>query len=229
MQFWSYAVLSATYLINRLPTKTLSNKSPFQVLYNKSPDYNFLKVFVSLCYPYTRPFNRHKLSYRSKPCVFLGYCVKYHGYQCLDRSTGKVVVSRHVVFNENVFPYSSESPTVATSSSNCQSAIFPDVVSHTTPTIVRQSSVVGNETDQSMRNGSQLHSAQEQKMSEAQEQDQMLRTDPQVLADQHMSVAQDQQLPEIQELIQEQDQGEDSEQDQQLISDDLHFINDNEA
>jgi transposase InsO family protein len=34
-RFWSDAVLTSTYLINRLPTPLLQNKSPLDVLYNK--------------------------------------------------------------------------------------------------------------------------------------------------------------------------------------------------
>ena len=31
--------------------------------------------------------------------------VNHHGYKCLDLSTGRVYVSCHVIFDENMFPY----------------------------------------------------------------------------------------------------------------------------
>lgn len=36
--FWGECILTASYIINRLPTPTLQNKSPFQALYNKPPN-----------------------------------------------------------------------------------------------------------------------------------------------------------------------------------------------
>ncbi|RVW76570.1 Retrovirus-related Pol polyprotein from transposon RE1 [Vitis vinifera] len=42
--------------------------------------------------------------FRSKRCIFLGYSSHQNGYICLDLVTQKVLISRHVVFNENTFP-----------------------------------------------------------------------------------------------------------------------------
>lgn len=76
--------------------------SPFLKLYNKEPDYNNLRVFGCLCYPLLHPQGLHKLEYRSKPCIFIGY--SYVGYRCLDSITNKVYLSRHVIFYESSFP-----------------------------------------------------------------------------------------------------------------------------
>ncbi|KAE8669454.1 WAT1-related protein [Hibiscus syriacus] len=105
LKFWSHAFLSAVHLINRLPTEVLNGKSPFEVLYQQTPDYSMLKVFGCACFPLLRPFNQHKLDFRSKQCVFLGYSPSYKGYKCLDEN-GRIFISRHVVFDEEVFPYS---------------------------------------------------------------------------------------------------------------------------
>lgn len=79
------------------------NVSPHEKLFLKPPDYDFLSVFGCLCFPLLRPYNRHKLDFRSAPCVFVGYCSNQHGYKCLDAS-GRVYVSQHVKFHESVFP-----------------------------------------------------------------------------------------------------------------------------
>jgi len=42
--------------------------------------------------------------YRSIKCIFIGYSSNYRGYRCLDPSTKKVHISRHVVFDEDTFP-----------------------------------------------------------------------------------------------------------------------------
>ncbi|KAJ9557693.1 hypothetical protein OSB04_012307, partial [Centaurea solstitialis] len=69
--FWGEALLTATYLINRIPIAHNSGLSPFEKLYGESPDYSSL---------------RNKLSPRSALCVFLGYGIGQKGYRCFDPS-----------------------------------------------------------------------------------------------------------------------------------------------
>lgn len=72
LSFWPYAFQSATYLINRLPTPILNGKSPYHMLYKSMPDYKLLRVFGCACFPFLRPYNAHKLIFRSTECIFLG-------------------------------------------------------------------------------------------------------------------------------------------------------------
>src|SRR5438128_2502864 len=43
-------------------------------------------------------------------CIFLGYPDNHFSYRCLDLSTNRIIISRHVTFNENSFPFT-EQPT----------------------------------------------------------------------------------------------------------------------
>ena len=87
-------------------------KSPLEVLLNETPDYSLLKVFGCACWPHLHPYNKHKLEYRSKQCVFLGYNPLHKGSKCLHIPTNRVYISRDVVFDETVFPFSTlTSPT----------------------------------------------------------------------------------------------------------------------
>jgi hypothetical protein len=52
-----------------------------------------------------RPFDSHKLQFRFKQCVFLGYCNIHKGFKCLDVGELRVYISRDVVFDENVYPF----------------------------------------------------------------------------------------------------------------------------
>ena len=104
LKYWSYAFESSVYLINRMPTPVLNNKTPFECLLKSTPDYAFLRTFGCLCFPFLRPYNAHKLDFRSTPCVFLGYSTSHVGYRCLDLSSKRIYLARHVRFHENVFP-----------------------------------------------------------------------------------------------------------------------------
>jgi histone deacetylase 1/2 len=105
LQFWNYAFESSVYLINRMPTFVLQNTSPFECLFRRTPDYNFLRTFGCLCFPFLRPYHTHKLDFWSYSCVFLGYSSSHLVYRCLDLESHRIYVSRHVCFHENIFPF----------------------------------------------------------------------------------------------------------------------------
>ena len=50
-----------------------------------------------------RPYNSHKLQPHTKPCLFLGYPTHSKGYICLDLTTHRIYITRHVLFNEFEF------------------------------------------------------------------------------------------------------------------------------
>ncbi|KAL5537784.1 hypothetical protein UlMin_045380 [Ulmus minor] len=116
LKYWFYAFQAAIYLINRMPTRVLQYVSPYSILFHKNPDYMLMKVFGCLCYPFIRPYNSHKLQFRSVKCLFVGYSPQHKGYMCLDYTSGRVYVTRHVIFDENNFPL--KSTAVVTSETN---------------------------------------------------------------------------------------------------------------
>ncbi|XP_020704869.2 uncharacterized protein LOC110115833 [Dendrobium catenatum] len=103
LKFWLEALLTANYLINRLPSKTLNFDNPYNLLHGHQPSYNHLKTFGCLCYPWLRPLTPSKLHPRSAACIFLGYSSNHKGYRCFNPTTSKIHISRHVVFHENNF------------------------------------------------------------------------------------------------------------------------------
>lgn len=131
LPYWEDAFVTATYLINRLPTPVLHNKSPFELVYHRLHEYSFLRVFGCACWTYLRPYNHHKTDFRSATCIFLGYSPSHHGYKCLDLSSGRTYIARHVVFDENVFPYI---PSPLASTSPTPSAPLPTLIPQQTTT-----------------------------------------------------------------------------------------------
>lgn len=104
LSFWGECVLTAIYLINRLPTPLLANKSLFELLYQKLPPLAHLRVFGCLCYAVV-VHPAHKFASRARHCVFLGYPTGHKGYKLYDLDSKKFLVSQDVKFFETIFPY----------------------------------------------------------------------------------------------------------------------------
>ncbi|WVZ81301.1 LOW QUALITY PROTEIN: hypothetical protein U9M48_028692 [Paspalum notatum var. saurae] len=117
-KYWVEALHTATYLINRCPSKPIQLRMPYQVLFGQESDYSHLKVFGCLCYPNLSSTMAHKLAPQSAPCVFLGYPLEHKGYRCLDLKTRKIITSRHVIFDEDVFPFCTLEPTPPPATAN---------------------------------------------------------------------------------------------------------------
>lgn len=100
-----HALATSNYLINRMPCRALNMESPFSKLFHKEPNLTTLKVFGCACYPLLRPYNQFKVQPRSEQCVFLVYALDYKGYLCLQPHTDRIYISRHVIFDEDTFPF----------------------------------------------------------------------------------------------------------------------------
>lgn len=70
-KFWDYVFESAVFMINHLPTKSLTFKTPYELVYGHKPNYSFLRVFGCLCFPYLHQYSHHKFEPRSDHVFFL--------------------------------------------------------------------------------------------------------------------------------------------------------------
>ena len=112
--YWSYAILHAVFIINRIPTPLLQGQSPYHVLHQKLPDINTFKVFGCLCHASSLQSHRTKLQPRVRKTIFLGYKLGFKGYILLDTHSREIFVSRYVVFHENFLPYPSNYESITT-------------------------------------------------------------------------------------------------------------------
>lgn len=105
LYYWWEAIQTAVYLINRLPSTVLKHKSTFHVLFSKAPDYTTLKPFGCACFPNLRPYNAHKLSFTQPNVYFWDTIVNIKIISVCHQPGEYIYISRHVVFNEDDFPY----------------------------------------------------------------------------------------------------------------------------
>ena len=105
--FGGDCVLTAVYLINKLPTPFLQHKSPYEVLFKQVPSYSHLRTFGCLCFATNVSPHKHKFSPRARKSVFLGYPFNIKGYKLFNIQSHSIFISRDVVFHEFVFPFAS--------------------------------------------------------------------------------------------------------------------------
>jgi histone deacetylase 1/2 len=72
LKFWDEAFITATFLINLLPSKVLDFDIPVERLLHVTPNYDALRTFGCACWPNLRPYNKRKLAFRSKRWLSLG-------------------------------------------------------------------------------------------------------------------------------------------------------------
>lgn len=95
------AVRHATYLINRVATRSLVVSTPYKVFKGKKPSLEHVRVFGCVSFAITEAVGREKLDDRSRTLVHLGTEPGSKTYRLYDPATRKIVISRDVIFDEN--------------------------------------------------------------------------------------------------------------------------------
>lgn len=99
-QLWAEAVLTATYLSNRLPSTRSGQKSAHELFFSRKPALNHLRIFGSWAYEHIPDSQRKKWHKKARKLLLVGYDSQSTNYRLLDMNTKKITISRHVDFNE---------------------------------------------------------------------------------------------------------------------------------
>ena len=109
--FWGEAVLIATYLINRMPSRVLHFKSPYDTLLHTFPTTRVLttlplEVFGCSAFVHIHAQHRSKLDPKALKCIFVGHSSNQKGYKCYSPVTRSFYNSMDVTFFEHQPCYS---------------------------------------------------------------------------------------------------------------------------
>ena len=96
---WSEAVMTAIYLINRMPSRILGMKSP-ELLLGRCDFKVPPKVFCCVCFVKNHRPMVSKLDPQVVKCIFMGYASTQKGYKCWDPIGRRLFVSMDVIFRE---------------------------------------------------------------------------------------------------------------------------------
>ena len=108
--YWEFAMDTAVYISNRLPSRVNDNLSPIEALTGQAPNVSHIRVFGCLAYVHVPDELRRKLDKKAIRCIFLGFDKTQKAFVLETISSGKRVISRDVNFDETQFPRNMSMP-----------------------------------------------------------------------------------------------------------------------
>lgn len=95
------AVRHSTYLLNRVVTRAVKDKTPYECFRDKKPTVEHIRIFGCIGYAKIDKPHLKKLDDRTRMLVHLGTEPGSKAYRLLDPQEKKIIVSRDVVFDES--------------------------------------------------------------------------------------------------------------------------------
>ncbi|KAJ0795822.1 putative RNA-directed DNA polymerase [Helianthus annuus] len=97
---WAEAVACATYILNRTVTKRIPNITPEESWSGRKPNISHLRIFGCIAYAHIPKQRRTKLDDKTEKTILVGYSEQCKAYKLYNPTTGKVIISRDVIFDE---------------------------------------------------------------------------------------------------------------------------------
>ena len=108
--YWGEALLFTTYLINRVPSRSINFKTPYQALTKAgvAPSIPNLPphIFGYVAYVHLVRHQHSKLMSQAVRCVFVGYAIHQKGYRSYHPPTKHMYITMDVVFHEDTMYFS---------------------------------------------------------------------------------------------------------------------------
>ena len=106
ISYWGDALLTATYILNRVPSKSIQS-TPYELWTGRKPELGNMRPWGSAAYVHNASHEHGKLGPRGKKCIFVRYFEHSKGYvfigEQLDGTISKIE-SRDAEFLEMDFP-----------------------------------------------------------------------------------------------------------------------------
>jgi len=106
ISYWGDALLTAAYILNQVPSKSVSS-TPYELWTGKKPNLSYFRPWGSAGIVHDTSHKYGKLGPRGKKCIFIRYSEHSKGYVLIGEQTdGRVteIESRDVDFIEDEFP-----------------------------------------------------------------------------------------------------------------------------
>ncbi|KAD5507661.1 hypothetical protein E3N88_15364 [Mikania micrantha] len=107
---WGEAILSAIYLLNKIPFKK-KDVTPYELWMGRKPSYKYLKVWGCLAKVVVPPPNVQRIGPKTVDCVFIGYVHRSSAYRFIvydsknpEINKNTIMESRNASFFEEMFP-----------------------------------------------------------------------------------------------------------------------------
>ena len=97
ISFWGYALESAYYILNKVPSKSVA-KTLYEIWTGHKPVFSYLRVWGYLAY--VKRLLIDKLRPRSDKCLFDGYPKESKGYYFYHTEEQKLFVNLRAIFLE---------------------------------------------------------------------------------------------------------------------------------
>ena len=98
--FWTEAINTAAYLINRGPSVPLGFKIPEEEWTGNEVDLSYLKVLGCTSYVYEDPDARDKLDAKARKCYLISFDSNYIRYRLWDDQNRKIIKHKDITFDE---------------------------------------------------------------------------------------------------------------------------------
>jgi transposase InsO family protein len=99
-RFWTEAINTACYSINRLYLHRILKKTSYELLTSRKPSVYYFRVFGSKCFILIKRGRNYKFAPKAVEGLLLGYDSNTRAYRVFNKSIGLVEVSCDFVFDE---------------------------------------------------------------------------------------------------------------------------------